>query len=178
MKMKILLLALPLLVACSSPTSPTSDAPEAAAPAALDPNAIVDAQNGYGAHHLGDSLSSFKGVPLKLVPRIWPAVMYIIPSHNEHLDTLRLDGLGYEFWQGRLYRINFNSRRPGLLEAGKRMYGQGVQVSPTEHRWQGQRASADFTVRNTTNGKVTYLRISDNAAAAQVDSAVAALRPE
>jgi hypothetical protein len=173
--LKNLLLALPLLAACSSPSSPQSTTPEAATAAApATYNAVVDAQNGYDGHHLGDSLSTFKGVNLKLVPRIWPAVMYVIPSHNEHLDTLRLDGLGYEFWQGRLYRVNFNSRRPGLLEAGKRMYGPGVQMSPTEYRWTGKRASANYT----ENGEWTYLRIFDNAAAAQVDSAVAAATPQ
>jgi hypothetical protein len=100
--------------------------------------------------------------------------MYVIPSHHEHLDTMRLDGLGYEFWQGRLYRVNFNSRRPGLLAIGKRLYGQGVQVSPTEYRWAGQHASANYT----ENGEWTYLRIFDNTAAAQVDSAVAVATSE
>jgi hypothetical protein len=172
--MKQLLFALPLLASCSSPSSPQSTAPEAATSAAAPaPNAVVDEQNGYGGHHLGDALSSFKGVTMKPVPRLWPADMYVIPSHNEHLDTLRLDGLGYEFWQGRLYRINFNSRRPGLLEAGKRMYGQGVQVSPTEYRWPGKHASASYS----ENGEWTYLRIFDNKAAEQVDSAVAATTP-
>jgi hypothetical protein len=174
--MKRLVLALPLLAACSSPSSPQNATPKMAAPPAAAPalNAVVEAQNGYDGHHFGDSLGSFKGVSLKLVPRLWPATMYVIPSHTEHLDTMRLDGLGYEFWQGRLYRVNFNSRRPGLLEVGKRMYGQGVQVSPSEYRWPGKHVSANYT----ENGEWTYLRIFDNAAAAQVDSAVAVATPQ
>jgi hypothetical protein len=169
--MKQLVFALPLLAACSSPSAPQSATPEMATSAATPTlNAVVDAQNGYGGHHLGDSLSSITDVPLKLVPRLWPAVMYTIPSHTLRLNTVPLSGIGYEFWKGKLYRINFNSRHAGLLEAGKRMYGEGIQVSPTEYRWPGKQASANYIDK----GQVKYLRIFDNAAAAQVDSAVAA----
>ena len=173
--MKKRLFLLPLLAACSSPSSPQSAAPEAPAPVATPaPNALVDAQNGYGGHHLGDSLGSITEVPLKLVPRLWPAVMYTIPSHTLRLDTVPLSGMSYEFWQEKLYRIDFNSRRAGLLEAGKRMYGEGVQVSPSEYRWSGKKASATYT----DNGKVKYLRVFDNKAAAEVDAAVEAASVE
>ncbi|MFD2721311.1 hypothetical protein ACFST9_21525 [Hymenobacter monticola] len=172
-----LLFFLPLLAACSSPTSPpgevsqaTAPAPEAASPA---PNAIVDAQNGYGGHHLGDSLGSITDVQLQLVPRPLPATMYTIPSHRLRLDTVPVNGISYEFWKDKLYRIDFNSKRPGLLAAGKRLYGEGVQVSPTEYRWPGTHASASYS----ENGEWTYLRIFDNRAAAQVDSATAAATP-
>ena len=170
-----LLLWLPLLAACSSPGSAPSAAPEAAVPNAASPapNAAVDAQNGYGGHHLGDSLGSITDVPLQLVPRLLPATMYTIPNHTLHLDTVPVGGISYEFWQDKLYRIDFNSRRPGLLAAGKRMYGQGVQVSPTEYRWPGAHASASYS----ENGEWTYLRIFDNRAAAQVESAEAAAAP-
>ncbi|GAA4027394.1 hypothetical protein GCM10022409_09230 [Hymenobacter glaciei] len=139
------------------------------APVADKHDALLAAKTGYDGHHLGDSLSRFTISSLKLVPRLWPAVMYTVPSHTLRLDTIPLSGISYEFWHGKLYQIDFNSRHSGLLEAGKMMYGPGEQVSPTEYRWQGQHSSASYT----TNGPINYLRVFDNAAAIQVDSAVA-----
>lgn len=168
--MNKLLFAVSVLTACSYPTAPQKNALETDVLAHNKHTKLLEAKEGYDGHRLGDSLNSFKNSPLKLVQRLWPTIMYTVPSHTLHLDTIPLSGISYEFWQSKLYRINFNSRHPGLFEISKLMYGQGEQINPSEYRWQGQHFSASYTV----NGPINYLHIFDNRASVQVDSAIAA----